>query len=84
MQNKKGIGKKIGGFFLKTLAFLLTGVLALAVTLLLTLNMLCSDAYPSVQRTFVTGDGAVEIFGILVFVTGRNPGNCRSKFDAGF
>lgn len=54
MQNKKGIGKKIGGFFLKTLAFLLTGVLALVVTLLLTLNMLCSDAYPSVQRTFVT------------------------------
>ena len=54
MQNKKGIGKKIGGFFLKTLACLLTGVLAWAVTLLLTLNMLCSDAYPSVQRTFVT------------------------------
>lgn len=53
MQNKKGIGKKIGGFFLKTMAFLLTAVLALAATLLLTLNMLCSDVYPSVQRTFV-------------------------------
>ena len=41
MQNKKGIGKKIGGFFLKTMAFLLTAVLALAATLLLTLNMDC-------------------------------------------
>ena len=54
MENKKGIGKKIGGFVLKAMAFLLTGVLALVVTLLLTLSMLCSDAYPSVQRTFVT------------------------------
>ena len=54
MENKKGIGKKIGGFVLKTMAFLLTGVLALVVTLLLTLSMLCSDSYPSVQRTFVT------------------------------
>ncbi len=54
MQNKKGIGKKIIGIFLKVMAFLLTGVLALAVTLLLTLNMLCSDSFPSVQRTFVT------------------------------
>lgn len=54
MQNKKGTGKKIIGFVLKTMAFLLTGVLALAVTLLLTLNMLCSDSFPSVQRTFVT------------------------------
>jgi len=54
MQNKKGIGKKIGGFVLKAMAFLLTGVLALVVTLLLTLSMLCSDSYPSVQRTFVT------------------------------
>ena len=54
MQNKKGIGKKVVGFFLKVMAFLLTGVLALAITLLLTLNMLCSDSFPSVQRTFVT------------------------------
>ncbi len=54
MQNKKGTGKKIIDFILKTMAFLLTGVLALAVTLLLTLNMLCSDSFPSVQRTFVT------------------------------
>ena len=54
MENKKGIGKKIGGFILKAIAFLLTGVLALVVTLLLTLSMLCSDSYPSVQRTFVT------------------------------
>lgn len=41
MQNKTGIGRKIGGFFLKTMAFLLTTVLALVVTLLLTLGMLC-------------------------------------------
>ncbi len=54
MQNKTGIGRKIGGFFLKAMAFLLTTVLALVVTLLLTLNMLCSDSFPSVQRTFVT------------------------------
>lgn len=54
MQNKTGIGRKIGAFFLKAMAFLLTTVLALAVTLLLVLNLLCSDAYPSVQRTFVT------------------------------
>ena len=54
MQNKTGIGRKIGGFFLKAIAFVLTAVLALAVTLLLTLNMLCSDSFPSVQRTFVT------------------------------
>ena len=54
MENKKGIGKKIGGFVLKAMAFLLTGILAIVVTLLLTLSMLCSDSYPSVQRTFVT------------------------------
>lgn len=54
MQNKTGIGRKIGAFFLKAMAFLLTTVAALAVTLVLVLNLLCSDAYPSVQRTFVT------------------------------
>lgn len=54
MQNKKGIGRKIAGVFFKTMAFILTAVVALVMTLLLTLNMLCSDAYPSVQRTFVT------------------------------
>lgn len=54
MQNKTSIGRRIGGFFLKVMAFLLTTVAALAVTLLLVLNLLCSDAYPSVQRTFVT------------------------------
>ena len=54
MQNKKSIGRIVGVFFLKMMAFLLTLVAALAVVLLLTLNMLCSDKYPSVQRTFVT------------------------------
>ena len=54
MQTKTSIGRKIGGFLLKTMAFLLTTVVALAVTLFLVLSLLCSDAYPSVQRTFVT------------------------------
>ncbi len=54
MQNKTSVFRKIGSFLLKTLAFLLTGVAALAVTLLLILSMLCSDSFPSVQRTFVT------------------------------
>lgn len=54
MENKKSMGRKIAGIFLKTMAFILTTIAALVVTLLLTLNMLCSDAYPSVQRTFVT------------------------------
>lgn len=54
MENKKSMGRKIAGVFLKTMAFILTTIVALVVTLLLTLNMLCSDAYPSVQRTFVT------------------------------
>lgn len=54
MQNKKSIGRRIGSFFLKVMAFLLTTVAALVITLLLVLNLLCSDAYPSVQRTFVT------------------------------
>ena len=54
MENKKSMGRKIAGIFLKTMAFILTTIVALVVTLLLTLNMLCSDAYPSVQRTFVT------------------------------
>ena len=54
MENKKSMGRKIAGIFLKTMAFILTTIVALVVTLLLTLNMLCSDTYPSVQRTFVT------------------------------
>ena len=54
MQTKTSIGRKIGGFLLKTMAFLLTTVVALAVTLFLVLSLLCSDAYPSGQRTFVT------------------------------
>ena len=51
MQNKwKKVGKVLGrvGICLSTL------LIALVVTLLLTLNMLCSHNYPKVQRTFVT------------------------------
>ena len=54
MENKKSIGRKMAGVFFKTMAFVLTAIAALVITLLLTLNMLCSDVYPNVQRTFVT------------------------------
>lgn len=54
MQNKTGAGKKIGVFFLKFMAFIMTGIVMLVLTLLLSIKLLCSDAYPSVQRTFVT------------------------------
>lgn len=54
MQNKTGVGKKIGVFFLKFMAFIMTGIVMLVLTLLLSIKLLCSDAYPSVQRTFVT------------------------------
>ena len=46
--------KKIGMILLKVMAFLMTFVAALAVTLLISLKMLCSDAFPHVQQTFVT------------------------------
>lgn len=47
-------GKAIGKVVWRTLAMLLTLVAALAVTLLLTLNMFCSDSFPHVKQTFVT------------------------------
>ncbi len=51
MQNRlKMIGKLVG----RGLICLLTLLLALVLTLLLALNMICSDKYPNVQRTFVT------------------------------
>ena len=45
---------KIVKYILRTLAVLLTLVAAIAITLLLSLNMLCSDKFPHVQQTFVT------------------------------
>ena len=46
--------KKIGMIALKGMAFLLTFVAALAVTLFVSLKMICSDTFPHVQQTFVT------------------------------
>ena len=47
-------GKKIGMIALKAMAFLLTFVAAVAATLLISLNMICSDRFPSAQQMFVT------------------------------
>ena len=46
--------KKIGMIILKVMSFVLTFVAAIAITLLISLKMLCSDAFPHVQQTFVT------------------------------
>lgn len=51
---KKSTGRRIGRFLLRLLAFVLPLIGALALTLLLSLKMLCSDAFPHVQQTFVT------------------------------
>jgi len=47
-------GKKLGMIALKAMAFLLTFVAAVAATLLISLNMICSDRFPSAQQMFVT------------------------------
>lgn len=57
MSNKKksnSRGKIIGKIVLRTLAVLLTFVAAIAITLLVSLKMFCSDKFPNVQTTFVT------------------------------
>jgi exopolysaccharide biosynthesis protein len=46
--------KKMGTFLLRMMSFVLTFVVALAVTLFISLKMLCSDSFPHVQQTFVT------------------------------
>lgn len=53
-ENTGSYGKAIGRFVLQTTAFLLTFVAAVAVTLLVSLKMFCSDSFPNVQKTFVT------------------------------
>ncbi len=52
----KGAGwlRKIGKFFLRTGICLLTLIVAVAITLLISLKMLCSPGFPHVQSTFVT------------------------------
>ena len=47
-------GKKLGIFFLRMMAFLLTFIIVLVVTLMISLKMFCSDSFPHVQQTFVT------------------------------
>ena len=55
MQNNPLLmGKRIGKFLLKIGAFLGTFLLAVVLTLVLALNMICSDAFPSAQQMFVT------------------------------
>ena len=57
MSNKKKNSSgsvKIGKFILGFLATILTFVVAVALTLLITLKMFCSDRFPNVQKTFVT------------------------------
>ena len=48
------MGKKIGKILLKAGAFLGTFLLAVLLTVVLALNMICSDAFPSAQQMFVT------------------------------
>jgi len=48
------IGRTIVKYLLRTVAMLLTLVVAVAATLLISLNMICSDAFPSAQQMFVT------------------------------
>ncbi len=55
MQNNPLLmGKRIGKFLLKIGAFLGTFLLAVVLILVLALNMICSDAFPSAQQMFVT------------------------------
>jgi len=53
-EKKNSTGKKVGSLLLKLGAFLLTLVVAVAATVMLSLNMICSDRFPSAQRMFVT------------------------------
>lgn len=48
------MGTKVTKFMLKMMAFILTFVVAVAITLLISLKMICSDNFPHVQQTFVT------------------------------
>lgn len=47
-------GRKLVKFFLRLLVFVITLVVVVAVTLLVSLKMFCSDSFPHVQQTFVT------------------------------
>ena len=51
---KKSIGRIIGKTLARILAVLLTFVVAVAATLLISLNLICSNTFPSAQQMFVT------------------------------
>ena len=54
METNETMGKKIGRVFLRIMSFVLTFVVAVALTLFISLKMFCSDSFPHVQQTFVT------------------------------
>ena len=51
---KKSIGRIVGKTAARIVAVLLAFVVAVAATLLISLNMICSSAFPSAQQMFVT------------------------------
>ncbi len=53
-KTKKSIGRIIGKTVVRLVAVVLTFVVAVAATLLLSLNLICSDTFPSAQQMFVT------------------------------
>ena len=54
VQPGSGLGRRVGRIALRTLACLLTLAAALAITLLLSLRMICSSTFPTAQQIFVT------------------------------
>ncbi len=53
-ENTVSVGKIIGTWTLRVLLMIVTFVLAVAIVLLVSLKMFCSNAFPNVQNTFVT------------------------------
>ena len=53
-QPRGGLGRRVGQTVLRALACLLTLAGALVITVLLSLRMICSDAFPTAQQMFVT------------------------------
>lgn len=51
---KKSIGRILGKTAVRVVAVLLAFVVAVAATLMISLNMICSSAFPSAQQMFVT------------------------------
>lgn len=53
-ENKVSVAKTIRTVLFRIMAFLLTFVAVVVVTLFISLKMICSDTFPHVQQTFVT------------------------------